>query len=179
MAETKNEILNKIKVFLGLAEETSPAFTLADGTPIEVSALEVGGTVMIGGMVAPAGEYTLSDGQTLVVDETGLITALNALPTEMTGPPAEESAPPVSQATIEQMVKEAVTAAVGAQMEKYTAALAKQEGANKMLVGLMEEVLKTPTVEPEKPKQTFTKGQPESKNERFGRIAKTLETLKN
>jgi hypothetical protein len=179
MAKTKNEILQDIKVFFGLAEATSPTYTLADGTPIEASALEVGGTVMIGGAAAPAGDYTLSDGQTLSVDEAGIITAVNPMPVDMTEPPADPAAPPVTQATIEQMVKEAVTAAVGAQMEKYTAKLTQQEKGFAMLVAMMEDVLKTPTTTPEAPKQTFTKQQPESKNEKFARIAKTLETLKN
>ena len=178
MAESKNEILQKIKVFLGLAEMPSPAYTLADGTPIECSALEVGGTVMIGGAPAPAGDYTLSDGQTLSVDASGVITALNALPAEMEAPAAPGEAP-VTQATIEQMVKEAVTAAVGAQMEKYTAKLAQQEKGFQLMITMMEDILKTSVAKTDPPKQTFTKTVPESKIEKFRKLSETLQIIKN
>lgn len=180
----KHSILKSIKVLLGLEEQPSPSYTLADGTPIEVSELAVGGSVIVGDAPAPAGEHVLSDGQTLVVDENGIITEIKPVaaapaPAEMGGetPPAE---PPVTQATIEQMVKDAVKEAVGEQMKTYTTKMQAQEDGLKKLVGLMEDILKTPTVKEAAPKQSFAKVEPtETKTEKFGRILKNLQTIKN
>jgi hypothetical protein len=215
MAKTKNEILQDIKVFFGLAEAASPTYTLADGTPIEASALEVGGSVMIGGAAAPAGDYTLSDGQTLTVDESGIITAVNpavapagtpevpmAVTPEMAqaaflkfaaGTPEERLAnlEIVARALFESTfgweLREQTQKAIRDQaINVYKTAMAEHEAKENKnsdaivkMVALLEEVLKTPTTTAEAPKQTFTKQQPESKNEKFARIAKTLETLKN
>lgn len=183
----KHSLLKQIKVFLGLEEEPSPAYTLADGTPIEVSALEVGGTVIVGDAPAPAGEHTLSDGTVIVVDELGVITELKPVmaapePGDMGGVlPAdpEKPAEAMTQATIEQMVKDAVKEAVGEQMKAYTSKMSKQDEVNAKLVSLMDEVLKMPAVTPEAPKQNFKKDQPEGKTEKYGRILENFKQLKN
>jgi hypothetical protein len=177
----KHSILKSIKVLLGL-ETVSPVYTLADGTPIEVSELVVGGTVIVGDGPAPAGEHILSDGQTIVVDENGVITEIRPvaveapeMPEDMGGDPAA----PVTKATIEQMVKDAVKEAVGEQMKSYTTGLAKQGEAVRGMVNLMEEILKMPTVTSEPPKQTFSKAAPESKTEKYGKILNQFQTIKN
>ncbi len=181
----KHSILKNIRVLLGLEEAPSPAYTLADGTPIEVSALEVGGTVIVGDAPAPAGEHTLSDGTVIVVDELGVITELKPVMTEpedMGGvPPAEPEKPAetMTAATIEQMVKDAVKEAVGEQMKAYTSKMQKQEKANADLIALIEDVLKMPAVQPEAPKQNFKKDQPEGKTEKYGRILQKFQTIKN
>ena len=181
----KHSILKSIKVLLGLSEDISPAYTLADGTPIEVSELIVGGTVIVGDAPAPVGEHVLSDGTTIVVDENGVITEIKPVavapaPEEMGAPPADPAPDaPVSKATIEEMVKEAVKEAVGEQMKNYTTKMQAHESAYKQMVGLMEEILKTPAVTPEAPKQTFSKAEPESKTEKFGRLVKNFQTIKN
>jgi spore coat protein CotH len=46
---------------------------LQDGTPVQITALEVGGIVTINGVPAPAGEHTLQDGTVIVVGENGAI----------------------------------------------------------------------------------------------------------
>jgi hypothetical protein len=177
----KNSILKSIKVLLGLEAAASPVYTLADGTPIEVSELVVGGTVIVGDSPAPAGEHILSDGQTIVVDENGVITEIRPveveapeMPEDMGGDPVA----PVTKATIEQMVKDAVKEAVGEQMKTYTTGLKKQEDAVKGIVTLMEEVLKMPTVSSDPPKQNFAKVA-ESKTEKYGKILKQFQTIKN
>jgi hypothetical protein len=176
----KNSILKSIKVLLGLEAAASPVYTLADGTPIEVSELVLGGTVIVGDAPAPAGEHILSDGQTIVVDENGVITEIRPVAVEV--PEVEEMggdpAAPVTKATIEQMVKDAVKEAVGEQMKTYTTGLQKQENAVKSMVTLMEEVLKMPTVSSDPPKQTFSKV-PESKTERYSNILQKFQTIKN
>jgi hypothetical protein len=178
----KHSILKTIKVLLGLEEVASPAYTLADGTPIEVSELVVGGTVIVGDGPAPAGEHTLSDGQTIVVDENGVISEIKPVATEVEDlitDPANPAPTEMTKETIEQMVKDAVKEAVGEQMKTYTTGLKKQEDAVKGMVALMEEVLKMPTVTSEPPKQTFTKIAPQSKTEKYGNILKQFQTIKN
>ena len=86
---TATERIQKIKVLLGLEApapapvEPAPApveapaklsYKLADGTEIEVSALELGGLVTVAGQPAPAGEHMLDDGTKIVVDTAGVIT---------------------------------------------------------------------------------------------------------
>lgn len=215
----KHKLLKDIKVFLGLEEMPSPTYTLADGTPIEISELVAGGTVIVGDGPAPAGEHILSDGQTIVVDENGVITEIRpvAAPTEMTQPP--EPAP--TQLTPEQMQNVAQKFAVGTAEERLgnlevlcralmeysfgwelreatqkaikdqalsvyktqvgpveTKVQAQTDAFAKMVV-LMEEILKMPTVSSEPPKQTFSKTIPESKTEKYGKILKQFQTIKN
>jgi len=183
----KHSILKSIKVLLGLEEMPSPTYTLADGTPIEVSSLEVGGTVIVGDAPAPEGEHTLSDGQVITVDELGVITELKPKmeapePGDMGDVPPvnpEKPAETMTQATIEQMVKEAVKEAVGEQMKAYTSKMEKQEKANKDLIALMDEILKMPAVTPEPPKQSFKKDTPLGKTEKYGQILSNFQQLKS
>jgi hypothetical protein len=51
-----------------------PAYALADGTPIEIDKLEVGGLVTIAGIPAPAGDHTLASGEVVSTDANGIIT---------------------------------------------------------------------------------------------------------
>jgi hypothetical protein len=175
----KHSILKSLKVLLGLEAAASPTYTLADGTPIEVSELVIGGTVIVGDAPAPAGEHILSDGQTIVVDDKGVITEIRPVAVEAPEiPGVEDMAAPVTKATIEQMVKDAVTAAVGEQMKSYTTGLKKQEDAVKGMVTLIEDLLKLPTVTTEPPKQTFSKVA-ESKTEKYAKILSKFQTIKN
>ena len=54
----------------------------------------------------------------------------------------------------------------------------KQEQALKSTVQLLEEVLKAPVSDTPKPEQNFSKDQPLSKAERFGKLSDTLKNLK-
>ena len=54
-------------------------YSLMDGTKVEISALEIGGTVLLAdGTPAPAGEHTLMDGTEIQLDENGIITEISA-----------------------------------------------------------------------------------------------------
>ncbi len=61
-------------------------YQLKDGTEITIDALQVGGIVMIAGVIAPAGEYEITDGTKITVGEGGAITAVTpvAAPVPMT-----------------------------------------------------------------------------------------------
>jgi hypothetical protein len=66
-------------------------YSLADGSKVEISALEVGGTVKLADGTSPAmGEYQLMDGTSIQLDENGIIVEI-AAPAEDTMP--EEVAP--------------------------------------------------------------------------------------
>ena len=174
----KLKILKEIKVFLGLEAAASPTYTLADGTPIEVSELVLGGTVIVGDGPAPAGEHILSDGQTIVVDENGVITEIRPVSVEikdMKTNPVET----VTKATIEQMVKDAVKEAVTEEMKSFTTKMKKQDSVNEKIYSLLEEILTLPVIQSDPPKQNFSKTTPQSKTEKFGNILKQFQTIKN
>jgi hypothetical protein len=83
------ELLAQVKKLV-FQEETmpTPAYTLADGTKIMVSALEVGGIVTLeDGSPAPAGEHTLADGTEIVLAEGGVIAEIK--PKEVEEPKVE------------------------------------------------------------------------------------------
>jgi hypothetical protein len=63
-----------------MVEETKvemAEYSLMDGTKVEISALEIGGSVTLAdGSVAPMGEHELMDGTEITLDENGIIIAI-------------------------------------------------------------------------------------------------------
>ena len=83
-------MLNKVKELIGveLSEEVKLAqATLKNGTVIESESFEAGSEVFIvteDEMVAlPVGEYKLEDGETLIVEEEGIIASIGAVEEEV------------------------------------------------------------------------------------------------
>lgn len=83
-------MLNKVKELIGveLSEEVKLAqATLENGTVIESESFEAGSEVFIvteDEMVAlPVGEYKLEDGETLIVEEEGIIASIGAVEEEV------------------------------------------------------------------------------------------------
>jgi len=77
------EIIEKLKLtFNELVNQPTPVAlmdaTLADGTPVKITELAVGGIVTINDQPAPAGEHLLSDGTKIYVGENGAITEIEA-----------------------------------------------------------------------------------------------------
>jgi len=66
-------------------------YSLMDGTKVEISALEVGGSVTIEGQPAPAGDHELMDGTEITLDENGKIIAIETK-VEAVAPEAEVEA---------------------------------------------------------------------------------------
>lgn len=181
------KLLSHIKIALGLEEApASPSYTLQDGTPITISELIAGGTAIVGDAPAPVGEHTLSDGTVIVIAEPGIIAEVKA-PVEAAAEPAPAPADPAKPAEqaptamqLEEMVKSAVKEFVAEEMKKYATKMAKQDEALKGLVSITEQILATPAKDPVQTNKTaFKKEQPESKVEKYGRLAKVLETIKN
>ena len=65
-----------------IVEETKvemAEYSLMDGTKVEISAFEIGGSVtMADGTPAPAGEHQLADGTQIQLDENGIIIEISA-----------------------------------------------------------------------------------------------------
>ena len=65
-----------------IVEETKvemAEYSLMDGTKVEISALEIGGSVTLAdGSVAPMGEHELMDGTQITLDENGIIIAIES-----------------------------------------------------------------------------------------------------
>lgn len=77
-----------------IVEETKvemSEYSLMDGTKVEISALEIGGSVTIDGAPAPAGEHQLMDGTMIQLDENGIIMEISSKEEDVT--PEEEAAP--------------------------------------------------------------------------------------
>jgi hypothetical protein len=78
-----------------IVEETKvemAEYSLMDGTKVEISALEIGGSVtMPDGTPAPAGEHQLADGTEMQLDENGIIIELSSKEEDVTS--EEEAAP--------------------------------------------------------------------------------------
>jgi hypothetical protein len=53
-------------------------YSLMDGTKVEISALEIGGSVTIEGQPAPAGDHELMDGTEITLDENGIIVEIES-----------------------------------------------------------------------------------------------------
>ncbi|CAB4122115.1 hypothetical protein UFOVP19_59 [uncultured Caudovirales phage] len=128
-------------------------YSLADGTKVQISALEVGGTVqMADGTPAPLGEYKLMDGTSVQVDETGTIIEV-ASPKEDTMP-EEPVAPaaPVAPAQDTQAMAEVLKAEFATQKSELEAKVAALESKVKQgfeqVAILVEALSNTPTAEP-------------------------------
>lgn len=65
-----------------MVEETKvemAEYSLMDGTKVEISALEIGGSVILAdGTPAPMGEHELMDGTSIQLDENGIIVEISA-----------------------------------------------------------------------------------------------------
>jgi hypothetical protein len=60
-------------------------YSLMDGTKVEISALEIGGSVMLAdGTPAPAGDHELMDGTEITLDENGIIVEIESKQVEAT-----------------------------------------------------------------------------------------------
>jgi hypothetical protein len=174
----KISILKNIKVLLGLEDPqpASPTYTLKDGTPVTISALELGGTVMVGDAKAPVGEHELSDGTVITVDENGVIT--NIKPSQVEA--QEQVQEPQQPAGLtEEMVRKIVAEMLKEKTDSIEARLSVQKEANAKIIALISDILNTPAASTQAPQQPFAAAQPLSKTERFANLKKALEKIKN
>lgn len=175
------EKLKEIKTLLFGSQEKFLAVKLKDGTDAEVSALEVGGTVMVAGQPAPAGEHELEDGTVLVVAEGGVISEVKpVVPEDMNQAPAAPAPAPAPQNydeqfnTINQKFSD-----YEQKFQSYENRFSTYDQAIGKLVGLVEELTKVPTADPAQTPNTFTSEKEQKRNEAIERIAASLKQIRN
>lgn len=155
-------------------EQKFDEYTLADGTPVMVSELVIGGVVTLAdGSAAPAGDHTLADGTVITVGEGGVISNIMA-PAE--AEPVLEVTPEEIEAGKDYEDKEKKMAEVEDRIGKLEAAVAKAEQAIQSLVALVETLVKEPSTAPvEAVKSGFKHA---AKVDRADKIAKLFSNIK-
>ena len=158
------EILSKIKTYLGedtadIVEniEQSQVVELAqakldNGTVLEAEAFEAGNEIFIltddEKVAVPVGEYTMEDGQILVVEEEGIIGEIKSAEQEEEVEASEE----VSEETeLEEVEAEYATkeelAEVKSMLEEIKAMIEKKEEMSEVEEQVKEELSETPATE--------------------------------
>lgn len=128
-------------------------YSLADGTKVEISALEVGGKVqMADGTPAPLGEYQLMDGTSIKVDEMGVIVEVASPKEDVVVEEPVAPAAPVVPAQDTQAMAEELKAEFAEQKSQLEAKIAELESKVKQgfaqVAELVEALSNTPTAEP-------------------------------
>ena len=124
------DMLNKVKELIGveLQEEVKLAqATLENGTVIESESFEAGSEVFIVSeedrVALPVGDYTLEDGEILIVEEEGIIASIGAIEEEA---PAEEEVEAADEEEKVYATKEEL-AELKTMIEEIKAIIEKQE----------------------------------------------------
>jgi len=191
------ELLSQVKKLV-FQEETMPApgYTLADGTKIMVSALEVGGIVTLeDGSPAPAGEHTLADGTEIVLAEGGVIAEIK--PKEVEAPEVSveiESGKDMEKKDEEEKAKMAAKfseienriaaseqsfSALQSDYNTMKAAFAKQSEAMQGLIQLVDTLVNVPSQAPAEVPNNFKKVSVESKADKIKSYSQFVSQFKN
>ena len=128
-------------------------YSLADGTKVMISALEVGGMVqMADGTPAPMGEYQLMDGTSVQVDETGAIIEVASPKEDVVVEEPVAPAAPVVPAQDTTAMAEELKAEFAEQKSQLEAKITELENKVKQgfaqVAELVEALSNTPTAEP-------------------------------
>ena len=150
LAELIKGVKQKFSVDPAPAPAPAPApvtmnkYTLADGTEVEIEALEVGKPVMVGGNTAPEGSHTLQDGTVITVDAAGVITDIKAAPM----PPAMDDMNKYVKMAVDEALAKIPQSFGKDELKSLTDRLAKAEAVNKDLFAAIELLCKEPEVQP-------------------------------
>ena len=122
-------------------------YSLADGTKVMISALEIGGKVeMADGTPAPQGEHQLMDGTSIQVDETGTIIEISSPKEDIV---TEEPVAPAQDTTAMVAELKADFAEQKSELETKIAELeSKVKQGFAQVAELVEALSNTPTAEP-------------------------------
>jgi hypothetical protein len=166
-----------------MVEETKvemAEYSLMDGTKVEISALEIGGTVLLAdGTPAPAGEHQLMDGTQIQLDENGIIVEISSATEDATSEPDTEVEATKEEDKKMQEMAEQFEAKFAELVEAKIAAEKRvEELESKIKQGfaqvadLIEALSNTPTVDPiQRPNSfasfTTTKDMKESRLEKY------------
>ena len=186
------ELLAQVKKLV-FQEETmpAPAYTLADGTSVMITALEVGGIVTLAdGTPAPAGEHMLADGSSIIVGEGGVIVEIKPKPEEV-APEIEVEIESEGPSDIEEMksrIKKMEDQLAKGQVDMsafqvdYAAlkeASAKAQEAVQVLIQLVETLIQEPAQEPAATPDTFRKTSVQSRADRIRNYSNFVSQFKN
>ena len=191
------EILNKIKTYLGedtadIVEniEQSQVVELAqakleNGTVLEAEAFEAGKEIFIltddEKVAVPVGEYTMEDGQILVVSEEGLIGEIKSAEQEEEVEASEEVEEQLEEEVEAKYATKEELAEVKSLVEEIKAMIEKKEEMSKIEEQVKEELSETPATEaithnPEPKKQVNLKF---AQNRKQGTIDRVMQKLIN
>lgn len=151
-------------------EQKFDEYTLADGTPVMITELVIGGVVTLAdGSAAPAGDHTLADGTVITVGEGGVISNIVA-PAEAV--PVLEVTPEEVEAGKDYEDKDKVKMGeLEDKMAMIEEKLAKAEEAIKSLVALVETLVKEPSTMPvESVKSGFKHAAKESRQDKIAKL---------
>ena len=128
-------------------------YSLADGTKVMISALEIGGMVqMADGTPAPAGEHQLMDGTSIQVDELGAIVEISSPKEDVLVEEPVAPAAPVAPAQDTTAMAEELKAEFAEQKSQLEAKISDLESKVKQgfaqVAELVEALSNTPTAEP-------------------------------
>jgi len=128
-------------------------YSLADGTKVMISALEIGGKVELAdGTPAPQGEHQLMDGTSIQVDEAGLIVEISSPKEDVLVEEPVAPAAPVAPAQDTTAMAEELKAEFAEQKSQLEAKISDLESKVKQgfaqVAELVEALSNTPTAEP-------------------------------
>lgn len=191
------EILNKIKTYLGedtadIVEniEQSQVVELAqakldNGTVLEAEAFEAGNEIFIltddEKVAVPVGEYTMEDGQILVVSEEGLIGEIKSAEQEEEVEASEEVEEQLEEEVEAKYATKEELAEVKSLVEEIKTMIEKKEEMSEVEEQVKEELSETPATEaithnPEPKKQVNLKF---AQNRKQGTIDRVMQKLIN
>jgi len=191
------EILSKIKTYLGedtadIVEniEQSQVVELAqakleNGTVLEAEAFEAGNEIFIltddEKVAVPVGEYTMEDGQILVVSEEGLIGEIKSAEQEEEVEASEEVEEQLEEEVEAKYATKEELAEVKSLVEEIKAMIEKKEEMSEVEEQVKEELSETPATEaithnPEPKKQVNLKF---AQNRKQGTIDRVMQKLIN
>jgi hypothetical protein len=156
-------------------------YSLADGTKVMISALEIGGKVeMADGTPAPQGEHQLMDGTSIQVDETGTIIEIASPKEDIV---EEEPAAPVAPAQDTTAMAEELKAEFAEQKSQLETKIAELESKVKQgfeqVAQLVEALSNTPTAEPTQKAANAFQSYVATKDSKYERLEKYRNAILN
>jgi len=159
-------------------------YSLADGTKVMISALEIGGKVeMADGTPAPQGEHQLMDGTSIQVDETGTIIEIASPKEDIVEEEPVAPAAPVAPAQDTTAMAEELKAEFAEQKSQLETKIAELESKVKQgfaqVAELVEALSNTPTAEPTQKAANAFQSYVSSNDTKYERLEKYRNAILN
>ena len=159
-------------------------YSLADGTKVMISALEIGGKVeMADGTPAPQGEHQLMDGTSIQVDETGTIIEISSPKEDIVEEEPVAPAAPVAPAQDTTAMAEELKAEFAEQKSQLESKIAELESKVKQgfaqVAELVEALSNTPTAEPTQKAANAFQSYVSSNDTKYERLEKYRNAILN